>query len=73
LNDVSNEAIATALSEFFPSRSQDIYNEYNSETNTAKNITQREEIKTELLTLLVKMTPKQNRPSWLDKRIYGID
>jgi hypothetical protein len=47
-NNHSNEAIATALSEFFPSRSQDIYNEYNSETNTARNIAQREEIKDEL-------------------------
>lgn len=47
-NNNSNEAIATALNEFFPSRSQDMYNEYNSETNTAKNITQREEIKDEL-------------------------
>ena len=47
-NNHSNEAIATALSEFFPSRSQDIYNEYNSETNNSKNAAQREEIKDEL-------------------------
>lgn len=47
-NNHSNGPIATALNEFFPSRSQDIYNEYNSETNTARNITKREEIKDEL-------------------------
>lgn len=47
-NNHSNEAIATALNEFFPSRSQDIYNEYNSETNNAKNAAQREEIKNDL-------------------------
>ena len=47
-NNHSNEAIATALNEFFPSRSQDIYNEYNSETNNARNTAQKEEIKNEL-------------------------
>ena len=47
-NNTSNEGIATALNEFFPSRSQDIFNEYNSETNNAKNAAQREEIKDEL-------------------------
>lgn len=40
--------ISSALDKFFPSISQDIYNEYNSETNTSKNIAQREEIKNEL-------------------------
>ena len=47
-NNTSNEGIATALNEFFPSRSQDIFNEYNSETTNAKNAAQREEIKDEL-------------------------
>jgi hypothetical protein len=38
-------AIAASLYEFFPSITQDIFNEYNSESNNSKNIAQKEEIK----------------------------
>jgi hypothetical protein len=44
----TNAKIAVAMDEFFTSRTQDIYNEYNSETNNSKNAAQREEIKDEL-------------------------
>jgi hypothetical protein len=44
----TNMKIAVAMDEFFPKISQDIYNEYNSETNNGKNAAQREEIKDEL-------------------------
>jgi len=44
--------IATTLSDFFSSLSQDIYNEYNTETNNSKNIAQREEITDELCDVL---------------------
>jgi hypothetical protein len=44
----TNAKIAVAMDEFFPKISQDIYNEYNSETNNGKNAAQREEIKDEL-------------------------
>jgi len=44
----TNVKIAVAMDEFFPKISQDIYNEFNSETNNGKNAAQREEIKDEL-------------------------